>query len=205
MLLPLYEGAMISVLNLKRRFEQMTGQNSAVVLLIGAAAGALLFMLVAGAFVYANTRSLITSGEWVQHTEDVLATLQRVSLLVERIEYRSRLYVLTGNEEQLSRARASGNQLDTTLAHLKVLVNDSEEQTTRLQNLNACSRYLNQTLSSFTAKSELSSDQIQECQKAIGFMNDREQFLLQTPISPISIKNLSNFCTCIKTNLSVLF
>ena len=179
MLLPLYEGAMISVLNLKRRFEQMTGQNSAVVLLIGAAAGALLFMLVAGAFVYANTRSLITSGEWVQHTEDVLATLQRVSLLVERIEYRSRLYVLTGNEEQLSRARASGNQLDTTLAHLKVLVNDSEEQTTRLQNLNACSRYLNQTLSSFTAKSELSSDQIQECQKAIGFMNDREQFLLQ--------------------------
>jgi diguanylate cyclase (GGDEF)-like protein len=168
-----------STFNLKERFERWTGPHSAVVLLIGAAAGALVFMLAAGVFVYGNTRSLITSGEWVRHTQEVISSLQRVSLLVERIEYRSRLYTLTGNEEQLSRARASGNQLDTSLVHLKVLVADNEAQLATLQNLNACSRYLNETLSSFTAKSEISSDQTQLCQKAIGLMNDREQWLLQ--------------------------
>jgi diguanylate cyclase (GGDEF)-like protein len=150
-----------------------------VLLLVAAATGAVLFMVLAGAFVYRNTRSLITSSEWVQHTQDVLATLQRVSLLTERIEYRSRLYSLTGNEEQLTRARASGNQLDTTLAHLKALVADNGDQAATLQNLNACAQYLDQTLSSFTVKSELSSGRMQLCQQAIGLMTDREQSLLQ--------------------------
>jgi diguanylate cyclase (GGDEF)-like protein len=179
LLLPVDESFMSAPLAIRRWFGQLTGTNSAVVLLIGAATGALIFMVIAGAFVYSNTRSLIRSGDWVQHTQEVIASLQRVSLLVERIEYRSRLFALTGNEEQLSRARASGNQLDTTLAHLKVLVADNDAQTATLQNLNECSRYLNQTLGSFTAKSEISSAQIQQCQQAIGLMNDREQWLLQ--------------------------
>jgi hypothetical protein len=67
--------------NLKERFERWIGPHSAVVLLVVAAAGALGFMLAAGVFVYGNTRSLITSGEWVQHTQEVITSLQRVSFL----------------------------------------------------------------------------------------------------------------------------
>ena len=170
---------MSAIFNLRRHFERRVGPNSAVVLLVAAATGALVFMLAAGAFVYSNTRSLISSGEWVQHTQEVLASLQRVSLLVERIEYRSRLYTLSGNEEQLSRARASANQLDTTLVHLKAMVADNDAQIVNLRNLDSCSRYLNQAVSNVTPKSELSSAQIQQCQQAIGLMTELEQRLLQ--------------------------
>jgi len=159
--------------------ERLVGPNSAVVLLIVAAIGAVCFTVMAGAMVYGNTRSLISSGEWVQHTEDVLASLQRVSLLTERIEYRSRLYTLTGNQEQLTLARASANQLETSLAHLKALVADSDYQTRNLQILFSNAQYYEQALNNFTVKSELSAIQLQQSQQAIGLMTDHEQSLLQ--------------------------
>jgi len=168
---------MRSTFNLSRRVERWVGPNSAVLLLVVAATGAVLFMVLAGAFVYKNTRSLISSAGWVQHTQEVLASLQRVSLLIERIEYRSRLYTLTGNEEQLARSRASANQLDTTLVHLQVLVADSEYQTANLKTLRSCAEHMNQELAVFTVKSELSSSQ--QCQQAIGLMTDHEQGLLE--------------------------
>ncbi|WP_263353810.1 diguanylate cyclase [Acidicapsa acidisoli] len=164
---------------LSRRIERQVGPNSAVALLIAAAIGAVCFTVMAGALVYGNTRSLISSGEWVQHTQEVLASLQRVSLLTERIEYRSRLYTLTGNEEQLTRARASANQLETTLVHLKVLVADSDYQTRNLQILVSNAQYFEQALNNFTVKSELSAIQLQQNQQAIGLMTDHEQSLLQ--------------------------
>ena len=164
---------------LRERLGLLTGPNSGVALLIAAALGALLFTILAGTLVFGNTRQLISSAGWVQHTQEVLASLQRVSLLTERIEYRSRLYNLTGNVEQLRRAQASGNQLETTLAHLKVLVADNSDQTGNLESLTACSQHLNQALSSFTQQSEISSAELQQCQQAIGLMTDREQFLLQ--------------------------
>jgi diguanylate cyclase (GGDEF)-like protein len=164
---------------LKERLGFLTGPNSGVALLIAAAVGAVLFTILAGGLVFGNTRQLISSAGWVQHTQEVLASLQRVSLLTERIEYRSRLYNLTGNVEQLRRAQASGNQLETTLAHLNVLVADNSDQAGNLENLNACSRHLNQALSSFTQQSEISSSELQQCQQAIGLMTDREQTLLQ--------------------------
>ena len=164
---------------LSRRIERLVGRNSAVALLIAAAIGALVFMVLAGALVYGNTRSLISSSEWVQHSQEVLASLQRVSLLTERIEYRTRLYTLSGNEEQLTRARASANQLDTTLAHLNVLVADNDLQGRSLQSLNSCALQLDQALNGFTLKSQISSAQLQQCQQAIGLMTDREQSLLQ--------------------------
>jgi diguanylate cyclase (GGDEF)-like protein len=167
------------MLKLKERLQFLTGPNSGVALLTAAATGAVLFTVLAGVLVYGNTRKLISSGEWVQHTEDVLASLQRVSLLIERMSYRSRLYSLTGNEEQLTRARASANQLDTTLAHLRMLVADSNYQTSNLQSLNTCSQELIQSVNTYTQKSEISATQLQQCQQAIGLMTDHEQWLLE--------------------------
>jgi len=157
----------------------MVRPNSAVALLVAAAIGAVLFTVAAGAFVYGNTRQLISSADWVQHTEDVIASLQRVSLLDERIEYRTRLYQLTGNEEQLTRARASANQLDTTLARLRMLVADNPNQAANIETLGSCSTELNRAVSKFTPKSELPEAEIQRCQQAIGLMTDQEQWLLK--------------------------
>jgi len=165
--------------NLRQRLAFLTGPNSGVALLVVSAVGAVLFTVLAGALVFANTRQLIASADWVQHTQEVLASLQRVSLLHERIEYRSRLYTLTGNVEQLRRAETSANQLETALAHLGVLVADNRDQTGTLATLNACSEHLNQSLANFTLQSEISSAEVQQCQQAIGLMTDREQWLLQ--------------------------
>jgi diguanylate cyclase (GGDEF)-like protein len=115
----------------------------------------------------------------VQHTEDVIASLQRVSLLTERIEYRTRLYQLTANDEQLNRAKASANQLDTTLAHLKVLVGDYPKQAASFQSLVSCSAELSNAVNTFTPKSELPDGVMQRCQQAIGLMTDQEQWLLK--------------------------
>jgi diguanylate cyclase (GGDEF)-like protein len=168
---------MDSTFNLSRRVERWVGPNSAVVLLVAAATGAVLFMVLAGAFVYKNTRSLISSAGWVQHTQEVLASLQRVSLLIERIEYRTSLYTATGNTEHMGRAHASASQLDTALAHLQFLVADSDYQTGNLKNLRSCAQHMNQELAVFTVKSQLSSTQ--QCQQAIGLMTDHEQGLLE--------------------------
>jgi diguanylate cyclase (GGDEF)-like protein len=165
------------IFSLIRRFQRWVGPNSAVVLLVAAASGTVVFMVLAGAFVYKNTRSLISSAGSVQHTQEVQASLQRVSLLIERIEYRTSLYTATGNTEHMGRAKASASQLDTALTHLQSLVADSEYQTGNLRSLRSCAQHMSQELAVFTVKSELSSTQ--QCQQAIGLMTDHEQGLLE--------------------------
>jgi diguanylate cyclase (GGDEF)-like protein len=162
---------------LKALLRQITGPNSAVALLIASTAGAVMLTLLAGFLVNANTRRLIASAALVQHTDEVIASLQRVSLLVERIDYRARLYVLTGNEEQLSRARASANQLDASVVHLRLLVADNPNQSGNMQNLSACTTELATAVNNFTVKSSVSEQAMQLCQQAIGLMSDQEQWL----------------------------
>jgi diguanylate cyclase (GGDEF)-like protein len=157
----------------------MSGPNSAVALLVSAAIGAVLFTVLAGTLVYANTKRLITSSDWVHHTEDVIASLHRVSLLTERIDYRVRLYVLSNNEEQLSRAMASANQLETSVIHIKMQVADSAYQTANADHLQRCSQDLDSALSDQTKHSFIPDRTMQQCQQAIGLMLDHEQSLLQ--------------------------
>jgi diguanylate cyclase (GGDEF)-like protein len=167
------------MINLRQRLARLSGSDSTVKLLIVAAMGAVLFTLMAGVVVYSNTRRLISAAEWVQHTEDVLASLQRISLLNERIEYRTRLYLLTGNEEQLSRARAGATQLETATVRLKTQVEDNVNQAANAQSLNLCSAEFSRVVASFTLKSALPELLTQRCQQTIGLMIDNEQWLLK--------------------------
>jgi diguanylate cyclase (GGDEF)-like protein len=146
---------------------------------MAAAVGALVLTVAAGMLVYSNTKRLIRSAEWVEHTQEVLASLQRVSLLVERIDYRSRLYLATGNEEQRSRALSSANQLETTVIRLRSQVEDNPAQSGNVQALLQCSAQLNHAAESLTAKSQPPEAVTQHCQQAIGLMVDDEQWLLK--------------------------
>ena len=167
------------MIDLRKRLATWTGSSAGTTLLVAAATGAVLFTVAAGALVYGNTERLISSAEWVQHTEDVLASLQRVSLLTERIEYRTRLYLLTGNEEQLNRARASANQLETTTVRVRTQVEDSAYQTANAQALIGCSEELNQSVLGLNAKSEVPEKVLQRCEQTLGLMTDHEQWLLK--------------------------
>jgi len=162
-----------------RRLNFVTGPNSAVALLIAAAIAAAASVAIAGLWAYSNTQKLISSAERVQHTVEVIAALQRVSLLQERMDYRTRLYVLTANEEQLTRAKASANQLETMIVRLTLLVSDNPNQTPNVQNLSACSDQLVSAVNRFTEKSTIPAAAIQRCQETIGLMTDQEQWLLK--------------------------
>lgn len=154
------------------------GPNRAIAMLIAAAIGAIAFTMVAGVFVYLNTQQLTNAASWVQHTQEVLNALQRATLLVERSEYRTRLYVLTGDDDQIDRARNSVNLLSTSAAHLKALVVDNPDQTQSADELASCAADLASTLGKFTRQTQLPELQVQRCQKIIGLMTDREQLLL---------------------------
>ena len=158
--------------------ERFSGPNSAVTQLIAAAVGAVVFTVFAGLLVYSNTRSLISAAEWVHHTEKVIASLQQASLLTERIDYRIKLFELSKNEEQLNRARASANQLETVAVHLKMLVADNDYQTGNIRPLEQCSQQLTKTTVEFTGPSTAFDAQLQQCHQVIGLMLDHEQSLL---------------------------
>jgi diguanylate cyclase (GGDEF)-like protein len=164
------------MLNLKKRF---TGSGSTVALLCVAATVAVVCTMLAGVIVFANTRRLIAAAEWVQHTDDVLTALQRTSLLTERIQYRTRLYHLTSDEDQRIRAQTSANLLQTSVGRVTTLVADNPNQAENIRNLTSCAADLSQSLAKFTNASPLPEPQIQHCQQIIGQMTDQEQWLLK--------------------------
>jgi len=153
--------------------------HSSVSLLVAAAAGALALTIAAGVLVYSNTQRLIASADWVQHTQDVLATLQRVSVLLERVDYRSRLYLATGNDEQRVRALAATNQLETVVVRLRSQVEDNPAQNGNVQALAGCSEELSRVAQKFTQQSQIPEPLMQRCQQTVSLMTDSEQWLLR--------------------------
>jgi len=139
----------------------------------------MLFTVFAGTVVHWNTRHQVEASESVHHTEKVIASVQQAALQIERIDYRTRLYLLTQNEEHLNRARTSANQLDTVTEHLKMLVSEADSQNEDIAGLERCSREMNREVLSFDRHSTISESQLQECKKTLGLMLDREQALLQ--------------------------
>ena len=152
--------------------------GNAVAIIIAAGIGAVLFTLGAGSVLYSNTRTLTTAAQWVQHTQEVLSSLQRATLLAERVEYRSHLYTLDGDEDDLNRARTAANALVTSSAHIRSLVADNQNQIVNVESLSACASHLADSLTGFSQHSGPPTVQVQQCQKIIGLMTDQEQLLL---------------------------
>lgn len=151
----------------------------AVAMLLVAAAVVALSTLAAGFLVYANTQRLISAGDWIQHTQEVLASLQRSALFAERVEYRTRLYLLTGEEDQLNRARTNESNLRTSVAHVETLVSDNPAQVSNVNKLESQTEQLSQALSRLNKQSQAPEREVQACQQTIGLMVDIEQTLLQ--------------------------
>jgi diguanylate cyclase (GGDEF)-like protein len=149
-----------------------------VAIIIAAGIGAVLFTLAAGTVLYSNTQTLTTAAQWVQHTQEVLISLQRASNFAERVEYRSRLYQFDSDEDDLSRARNASNGLTTSAAHIRSLVADNPNQIKNVDSLAACASRLSDLLAGFTQHSPIPAFQVQQCQKIIGLMTDQEQLLL---------------------------
>src|ERR1700722_5828122 len=97
---------------------QAAATRRPIKILLVAAFGTVLFAVGGGLLLFWNTQRLTDSAQWVEHTNEVLNALQRASLLAERIEYRSRLYALAGDEDQLKRVRTAANSLTISAEHV---------------------------------------------------------------------------------------
>lgn len=190
---PLFsQDPIVSMLNFIQRFRH---QNSAIALLVAAAMGAVVFTAAAGGFVYNNTRQLIAASDWAQHTQDVISALQRAALLNERVEYRTRTYAITHDDDQLNLARQSANLMATNNVRLSGLVSDNADQLSNLRDLSACTADLTQILNKFTPQTIVPEIQVQRCQRTISLMNDREQALLKDRNAGKQRKSLTSIGT----------
>jgi len=166
-------------------------------MLLVAAVSTIVFTAAAGVFLHLNTQQLTNAADQVQHTQNVLFTLQRASLLSERLLFRSRLYLLTGDDDYLNLARNSANQLLATAGHLRALVHDNRDQDQNIENLSTCASNLSKVMNGFTRQSPLPEIEVQQCQKSIALMTDKEQLLL----TERSATSQSRFVTTVTTEL----
>ncbi|MBW8869993.1 MAG: diguanylate cyclase, partial [Acidobacteriales bacterium] len=166
-----------------------------VAIIIAAFIGAVLFTLGAGAVLYLNTQQLTAAAERVQHTQEVLSSLQRGSLLAERVLYRSRIYASSGDEDELNIARGAANNLVTSSAHIRPLIADNPNQAASSQNLSACAARLSELMKRFSQRSALPTTEVQDCQKAISLMSDQEQLLLNERTAHSKTRLLASIST----------
>ncbi|WZO95892.1 PAS domain S-box protein [Isosphaeraceae bacterium EP7] len=88
-----------------------------------------LVVLVANASIaFWGVRGIVQSHEWVDHTREVIGTLQGVVLSMREVESGQRGYIITGVEDHLSRFEADLKSVDASVDRLRVLVHDSPEQ-----------------------------------------------------------------------------
>ncbi len=181
----------------------MNSGTFSIVLLSAAAFGAIFFTLMAGFFVYSNTQSLVTAKDWVEHTQEVLTSLQSSAQLADRIESSTRLYLLNRDEMQLSNARYSAISLRVTTLRVANLVADNPVQVRHAADLSACAERLNREVRGGIAAVPLES--LLECREAIGLMSERERTLLKERTKKSQHSSLVSLSTeCVFVGLSLI-
>jgi diguanylate cyclase (GGDEF)-like protein len=158
--------------------QKLTKPTLPIALILIAALGSICFALGAGVFLYRNTRSLITAKQWVEHTQDVLLSLQQASQLVQRIDDQSELYVATHNVDRLQEAKTSAIRLKTLAFGVQNLVADNSGQTKNVQQLIQCVSGMSKALSAFTIADPARVESL-NCQQALSLMAEQEHDLLQ--------------------------
>lgn len=148
-------------------------------LLIVAGVCAIVFICAAGLLVYSNAQRLIRARDWVEHTHEVLATLQSASRRLDRIESATRLFQLTHDDDNLRSAQAASVTFQTNVLRLETLVQDNPPQTESAHELGEDAERLVQALNARRAPdAPLPSAEILTCRRVIAAIEEREQTLL---------------------------
>src|SRR5580693_2216425 len=101
-------------------------RSSRGIALIGACAlGAILFTGAGGGLVYFNTQRLIETRQWLEHTHQVLTSLQSESQRLDRISNSMQLYGLTHEARDLRSAVTAAGAMQVGTITLKNLVVDN--------------------------------------------------------------------------------
>jgi methyl-accepting chemotaxis protein len=96
---------------------------------------ALAVLLVVGAVSYDSTTKLTRSADWVQHTHEVITSLDELLSATKDAETGQRGYVITGEARYLEPYNTARDTVDQKLNHVRALTSDSPIQQQRLQAL----------------------------------------------------------------------
>jgi PAS domain S-box-containing protein len=89
---------------------------------------ALLVLVANAAIAFWGVRGIVESHKWVDHTRDVIGTLQSVVLSMREVESGQRGYIITGIEDHLARFEHDLKSVDAAVEQLRVLVRNNPEQ-----------------------------------------------------------------------------
>lgn len=147
-------------------------------LLILCGVAALLFLSAAGLLVFRNTRRLLASRDWIEHSQDVLYSIQTVTLQLDRVQNAARLFSLNHDTEQLNSARATAGSLGATLLHLQQLVGDNPSQSAHVLELTKSYGRLERATDRLSATPDGIEDPVLDCRKNISVIQQEERSLL---------------------------
>ena len=97
-----------------------------------ALAAAVVVLGLAGYFSFTNIRELGTSSDWVEHTQEVLLTQQRMITSLTEAESAQRTYLLSSDAKVISTYAAAKERIGAQLAALRGLVADNPSQVARV-------------------------------------------------------------------------
>jgi PAS domain S-box-containing protein len=92
-------------------------------------------LVVSAAIVFRNTRQLHEDASWVDHTHEVLSTLDNLLLLIDEAETGERGYLITHNQGYLKPYQDSLARIDETVENLERLTTDNDAQRARIPQL----------------------------------------------------------------------
>ncbi|HTW46690.1 MAG TPA: diguanylate cyclase [Acidobacteriaceae bacterium] len=133
---------------------------------------------VAAWIIYADARNALRPGDTVAHSQDVLLNLAGVSQQLDRIELDARLYRISGEEDHLRAAQTATNSLHTLLLRLETLVSDNPLEEQRANQLTDAEESLTAALDRMSANGGPVRNEVMECRRILGLMQDEERSLL---------------------------
>ncbi len=158
----------------------LRAKNPTVLLLTLAAIGAVALTSVAGFIVYANMRRVLSVRDWIDHSQQILSSLQSTTQRVDRIESATRIYSLARDEDNLAAARSAGVGLQSLALDLDKLTVDNPLQSRNAGQIAVCAADLNRALAAITVPIDpLPTSQVLACRKAISLMAQEERTLLK--------------------------
>lgn len=146
-----------------------------IALILFAGLGSLVFSVCGGILLYRNTKALIEAEQWVEHSQEVLGSLQSASQRLDRLESNLHLFTVTRREDQLASARSAAAALGVASVHIRSLVFDSPAQIANVTRLGECSQALGRELDQIGSSDRAAQSTILRCRDVLSHMSEQER------------------------------
>jgi diguanylate cyclase (GGDEF)-like protein len=160
------------------RENTLRNTGRALALLIAAALGAILFIAIATLLGFRVTRNLISNHDWVEHSDQVILTLQEISARVDRMDSTARLEQLSDDPGYQRSLLIMARIFQDNSRHLQMTVHNPQQIARAKALLMRADRVLDAVQPSSPQHSAL-LPLLLSCQESIAQMTDAEEQLLQ--------------------------